>query len=124
MTEKRASQKKYRSLKKADEISSVFDLKQRISCGHIVMHLRENQQQLTRCAIMVSKKVAQLAVARNYMRRVVKQFVRDRQNEFSGLDLVIRVVRPFTREDHAAVNKELENLLQQIKHAKPAAVTA
>lgn len=121
MTEKRTSKKKYRALKKADEISSVFDLKRRISQGHFALHYRENLLSVTRCAIMVSKKISRRAIGRNYMRRVAKQFIRDKQNELSGWDVIIRIVKPFNRKEYSAVKIELEKLLQQIKYEKPAA---
>lgn len=65
--------------------------------------------------IVVSKKTAKRAVARNYMRRVVREWFRHHCAQMTGHDLVIRVNKPFGRADFEQVQTELARLLEKMR---------
>lgn len=94
-------------LRKTDEISSVFDFRHRQSGAHLTVLVKPNTLGIPRLAVMVSRRVSPKAVARNYMRRLVRETFRQHQHQIGAFDIVVRVTRPFEREQHAAVHEEL-----------------
>lgn len=74
-----------------------------------------NELGYPRLGIVVSKKTAKRAVARNYMRRVLREWFRHYRGQISGQDLVIRINKPFGRADFAQVQNELAKLLESFK---------
>ena len=103
--------KKIGQLKKADEISSVFDFKCRISSVHFIALAKPNQREKPRLVVMVGKKTHRLAVCRNYMRRVCQEFCRIEQASLDSMDIVIRVIKPFVKQDFCQITQEIENLI-------------
>lgn len=74
-----------------------------------------NELGYARLGIVVSKKTARRAVARNYMRRVVREWFRHHRSQMTGRDLVIRVNKPFGRADFDQVMAELVRLLEKMR---------
>jgi ribonuclease P protein component len=68
-----------------------------------------------RLGVVVGKKVARRAVARNYMKRVVRDTFRLNRPEIANLDIVARVHTPFEQKDYTAVREELQRLLTGLK---------
>jgi ribonuclease P protein component len=79
------------------------------------VHYKPNTLGYPRLGIVVSKKSARLAVARNYMRRVLREWFRLNRDMFGGIDLVVRVNKPFNRLDFARMVVELEGMLSNLK---------
>ena len=94
-------------LRKTDEISSVFDFRCRETGLYLTALAKPNTVGNPRLAIMVARKVASRAVARNYMRRVLREAFRHSQQELGNFDIVIRVNRPFDRFQAGPVREEL-----------------
>lgn len=94
-------------LRKADEISSVFDFKCRQASQHFVVQGKPNGLLFPRIAIMVAKKTARLSVNRNYMKRVVREKFRSDPYQLGSLDIVVRVVKAFNRQEFALIMQEL-----------------
>lgn len=105
-------------LKKTDEFSSVFSFRRRIYGECLVLHHQPNGLETPRLGIVVGKKVARRAVARNYMRRVLREWFRLNREQIGALDLVIRVQKPFARADRERIQQELQNLLLRLKSVK------
>ena len=104
-------EKKIGKLKKADEISSVFDFKCRISSAHFIALGKPNHLEKPRIVVMVAKKTHGHAVRRNYMRRVCIEFCRKRQKHIGAMDVVIRVIKPFIKQDFTKVSHEIETVI-------------
>lgn len=68
-----------------------------------------------RLGIVVSKKTARRAVARNYMRRVLREWFRYHRSQMPGQDMVIRVNKPFGRGDFDQIQAELVRLQEKLK---------
>ena len=98
--------KKRAHLRKADEISSVFDFKCRVSSTHFIVLGKPNSLEFPRLAILVAKKTDRLAVKRNYMRRVMREYFRKNSANLDALDVVVRIIKSFNRQEYVAINQE------------------
>ena len=99
---------------KTDEFSSVFNFRKRISAKYLAVHYQPNILGRPRLGLVVGKKIARLAVDRNYMRRVLREFFRIQQHEINHVDLVIRVQKKFEKEDFVQVKQEFVTLIAKI----------
>lgn len=108
--------KSYRQIKltKTDEFSSVFDFRRRISTEHLVVHFRPNQFGYARLGLVAAKKVAKTAVARNYMRRVLRTFFQMHQSSLPACDLVFQVRKKFGRAEFANIQQQFNYLSQKL----------
>jgi len=107
--------KKRSHLRKADEISSVFDFKCRVSTSHFVVLGKPNGLAFPRLGIMVAKKTARLSVSRNYMKRIVREQFRAQQADLPTLDIVVRAIKSFNRHDFASIIQELSVIFVKIR---------
>jgi ribonuclease P protein component len=99
---------------KTDEFSSVFNFRKRISMQYLVIHYLPNKQQRARLGLVVGKKTAKLAVSRNYMRRVLREFFRVQQHEICHVDLIIRVQKKFSKVDFIQIKQEFNTLIAKL----------
>jgi ribonuclease P protein component len=102
-------------LTNADDFSSVFILKKRFSGQFINIFHKPNQLEYNRFGLIVSKKINKKAVARNYMKRVIRDVFR-KLNNSSKLDIIIQVKKNFHKKDYALVKNDIHIFLE--KHAK------
>ena len=107
--------KKRSHLRKADEISSVFDFKCRVVAPHFVLLGKPNGLTFPRLGIVVAKKTARLSVSRNYIKRVVREQFRAQQREIAPLDLVVRVTKSFNKQEFVAIMQELSAIFVKIR---------
>ncbi len=99
---------------KTDDFSSVFNFRKRISLQYLVMHYQPNTLVRPRLGLVVGKKTAKLAVHRNYMRRVLREFFRLNQHEICHVDLIIRVQKKFGKVDFTRIKQEFETLTAKL----------
>ena len=107
--------KKRSHLRKADEISSVFDFKCRVMAPHFVLFGKPNGLAFPRLGIVVAKRTARLSVSRNYIKRVVREQFRAQQTEIALLDIVVRVTKSFNKQDFVAIMQELSAIFVKIR---------
>jgi len=105
---------KQAKLLKTDEFSSVFNFRKRISAHYLVMHYQPNSQEQARLGLVVGKKTCKLAVDRNYMRRVLREFFRTQQHQISHVDVVVRVQKKFDRVNFSQIKQEFDSLLLRL----------
>lgn len=96
---------------KTDDFSSVFNLRKRITSHHLVLRYKPNEHSRPRLGLIVGKKTAKLAVWRNYMKRVLREFFRLSQHQLPAIDLIIQVQKPFKKADFLQVKQEFEQLI-------------
>lgn len=102
-------------LKKTDEFSSVFSFRKRFYGEWLFANIMPNQQDHHRYGLVVSKKVAKLAVRRNYMKRVLRELLRAQTPvNVNGYDVVLQVRKAFSRDDFHAVQRDLSLLLARL----------
>jgi ribonuclease P protein component len=118
-------------LKKTDEFSSVFSFRKRISSSIFLVHYMPNGTQQTKIGFIVAKKVAKLAVDRNYMRRVLRELCRHNSalnltndslvsvnidgNANIGVDAIIQVQKKFGNADFSKIEQELNTIFDKIQ---------
>lgn len=98
--------KQYRLLK-TDEFSSVFNFRRSHSHGFFQVYSKPVAIEHARLGLVVAKKVAKAAVARNTMKRIIREWFRLHRPDLLPFDLVIRVRRPF---DHAHTHEAWQQL--------------
>lgn len=99
---------------KTDDFSSVFNFRKRFSLKYLVMHYQPNSLQRARLGLVVGKKTAKLAVSRNYMRRVLREFFRLNQHDICEVDLIIRVQKKFDKVDFIQIKQEFDALIHKL----------
>ena len=108
------SLRKQAKMIKTDDFSSVFNFRKRISTQYLVMNYQPNLHQRARLGLVVGKKTAKLAVSRNYMRRVLREFFRLKQHEICHVDLIIRVQKKFGKSDFIQIKQEFDMLVSKL----------
>ena len=101
-------------IKKTDDFSSVFNFRKRISGQYLVIHYMPNVLGHARVGLIVGKKLARGAVQRNYMKRVLREMYRQEQNQLSGVDILVRPQKAFTRENFAQIEAEVRQLIRKL----------
>lgn len=99
---------------KTDDFSSVFNFRKRINTPYLAMHYQPNAHQRPRLGLVVSKKIAKLAVSRNYMRRVLRELFRLKQHEICHVDLIIRVQKKYNKRDFKQIKQEFDILITKL----------
>jgi ribonuclease P protein component len=102
-------------IRKTDEFSSVFSFRKRFASNYLVVHYKPNSFG-ARVGFVVAKKVAKLAVDRNYMRRVLRELCRQDQQVLKNVDVVIQVKKPFSKGQFLILKQELVMLFAKIQH--------
>ena len=105
---------KQAKLIKTDEFSSVFNFRKCISSQYLVMHYQPNALQRARLGLVIGKKTSNLAVSRNYMRRVLREFFRLNQHHLSHVDLIIRVQKKFGKVNFIQIKKDFNMLIYKL----------
>ena len=59
---------------------------------------------------MVAKKTNRLAVQRNYMRRVFREYFRKNTVKIDSLDIVVRITKSYKKQEFAAINQEINQI--------------
>ena len=102
-------------LRTSDEFSFVFNYRKKITSPHLFIHYCPNDQDNYRLGFIVSKKSELLAVKRNYMRRSIREIIKNQLLSSFPFDMIIRVRKSFYKESFDDVNKEIKTLIASIK---------
>ncbi|MCF7520511.1 ribonuclease P protein component [Neisseria sp. ZJ106] len=104
--------KQYRLLK-TDDFSSVFAFRKRQNSEWLqLIQSPDNGLGYPRLGLVVSKKTAKRANARNYMKRVIREWFRIHKNALPPRDYVVRVLKPFDKSRSAQARCQLAQLLK------------
>lgn len=77
------------SLKKNEDFKKVFDEKKSCANKYLILYYKENELEVNRLGIQVSKKVGN-SVVRHRLSRLIRESFRLNENSFKhGLDLVV-----------------------------------
>jgi ribonuclease P protein component len=101
-------------LRKTDEYSSVFAFRRAVRGRFLSVHYRPNSQGTARMGVVVAKKLARRAVARNLVKRICREIFRIRRGALPSLDLVIRLSAALPAEPRAGLRDDLLGLLARL----------
>ena len=101
---------------KADEFSSVFSFRRSFIGEFFQVQVRPNGRAHPRLGLVVSRKMEKRAVYRNLAKRIVREYFRMHLNEFWGLDVVVRLRKPFRRDGLAEARLDLQKLAVRVAH--------
>ncbi len=79
-----------------------------------MIRFKPNNLNRPRLGLVVGKKTAKLAVQRNYMKRVLREFFRLNQHQLPSLDLVVQVQKKFQKTEFVQIKQEFEQLTQKL----------
>jgi ribonuclease P protein component len=78
------------------------------------VHAVRNQKSFARLGIIVGKRTVQHAVARNFLKRLIRETFRTRQRELAGYDLLVRIREAVRPADAKASQVELAAVLTSL----------
>lgn len=103
-------------LLKTDEFSSVFNFRCGKTGRFLNVYAKPNTANLfPRVGIVVGKKQLRTAVSRNLAKRVVRDVFRLHRHELPNLDYIVRIIKPFSKDQSAVVRNELISLFKLSK---------
>lgn len=81
------------------DYQTVFRAGRRLSGKHLTVLFCPNQLEYSRLGLVVSKKQIRTAVARNTVKRAIRESFRMKQHDFKGLDIVMIAYKSLTHLD-------------------------
>lgn len=105
----------HRLLKPA-EFSSVFNFRCAVVGKYFQIQFRPNGKEHSRLGMIVAKKSERLAVHRNFTKRVIRELFRTHHCDIIGLDIVVRLRKPFREEMAIQARQELRELIGKVAH--------
>lgn len=102
-------------LLKTDDFSSVFSLRRSSGDAFFQVLIAPNGLPHARLGLVVGRKTDRRAVARNYIKRLVRETFRLNAENLAGLDLVIRSRRSFSRREGGEAQASLLSLFARVQ---------
>lgn len=87
-------------LLKSEDFAFVFKKPLKVSGESFDIYVRPNKLSLARLGLAVPKKAIKLAVTRNRIKRVFREYFRAEQSSLNGFDVVIVVKKPMGIVEH------------------------
>jgi ribonuclease P protein component len=111
---KQAFGKPLRLLSSSD-FQSVFDgASARISHQHFLILARANHLDRPRLGLVIAKKHIRLAVARNRIKRLIRESFRHQQQPLSGIDVIVLARKGMDELANPVVTKQLNQQWQRV----------
>lgn len=101
-------------LARGGDFDRVFAEGRRVATASFTALYRRNGLPYSRLGLAVSRKHLRRAVARNTVRRLVREHFRRRRGEFPGLDVVVLSRPPVAEADRRRLHRELEQLCDRL----------
>ena len=102
-------------LLKKDDFSSVFSLRRSAGDAFFQVLAAPNGLPHARLGLVVGRKTDRRAVARNYIKRLIREHFRCHADELAGLDLVVRSRRSFGRREGGQARASLTALWGRVQ---------
>lgn len=103
----------HRLTTKAD-FKQVFDHANKFTQKHLLLLCTSNQKTHARIGIIVGKRAVNTAVARNQIRRIVRDSFRTQQKKLAGLDIVIIARQCCGTLSKAKLRKGIDDLWEKL----------
>jgi len=101
-------------LHKTDEYSSVFAFRRALRGRFYMLHYRPNGLDTARLGVVVAKKLAKRANARNLVKRIARECFRRNRVVLPAVDMVVRLHAPVAPATRAELNQDLLALFQRL----------
>jgi len=85
-----------------------------LSSPHLYFHYVSNSKNHIRLGYVVSSKIEKLSVKRNYMRRLIREILRNQISFNTSFDIVIRVRKAFDKKKFIQIENEIKNLIKAL----------
>ena len=106
-------------LKTKAEFKNVFDQSYKVNQRHLLALFKPNQQTVGRIGLIVGKRVANSAVARNKIKRVIRESFRLNQKQLLGLDIIIIARQQCDTLNKAQLREGIDKLWEKLlKHSQ------
>jgi ribonuclease P protein component len=106
-----------RRLLNARDYSRVFDCAEaKASHKNLLLLARKNELQWHRLGLVIAKKNVRLAVERNRIKRVVREFFRRLPEDGTPMDVVLLARRGIDQLDNAELSSILQQQWQRLDH--------
>jgi ribonuclease P protein component len=106
-------------LHRSDEFENI--LKSKALSNHwLSIHVKNNELGIDRLGVIVSKRVVHMAVARNKIKRIVREiFRRSESNNSYSVDMIIRLKRPIITSETLLFKQSFSRLLMTVRMVTP-----
>ena len=102
-------------LTQGEEFKRVFSAARRSGDEYFAVLGQNNQRQIARLGMAISRKHVKTAVARNRIKRLVRESFRQHQHALSGVDLVVTLRRDATSLSNQDIFRRLQKHWQHVK---------
>lgn len=106
--------RKHRLVTKA-EFKSIFDKSQKVSQRYWVVLHKPNQTNYARLGLVVGKRVANSAVKRNRIKRVIRESFRHYQNGLTGVDIIVIARQQCDKLSKQKLREGMDQLWEKLK---------
>jgi len=96
------------------EYQSIFDESQKTTGKHLLALYKVNKKEFARLGVIVGKRVADSAVARNQIKRVVRESFRAHQADLMGLDIIVIARHQCDELDKVRLREGIDRLWQKL----------
>lgn len=101
-------------LKTKAEFKCVFDKAKKVNQRHMLALFKPNQKLYGRLGLVIGKRVANSAVARNKIKRVIRESFRHHQERLKGLDIIVLGRQQCDTLDKVELRLGIEKLWQKL----------
>ncbi len=101
-------------LSKKAEFAAVFEEQLKVSQAWFLTLYKNSQKTHPRIGIIVSKRILKKAVARNHLKRLLREGFRQHCSQMKTFDFVILVRKGCNLENKVKLKKELDTLWQRL----------
>lgn len=98
------------------EFKSVFDQSNKTTQRHFLALFKPNQKPYARLGLVIGKRVANTAISRNRIKRVIRESFRLNQEQLKGLDIVIIGRQQCDTLDKTKLREGIEKLWEKLKN--------
>lgn len=97
------------------EYKSIFDKSDKISQRYLLILFKKNPQPYARLGLIVGKRIANSAVTRNQIKRVIRESFRLNQAQLKGIDVVVIARQQCDKLSKADLRKGIDQLWEKLQ---------
>lgn len=106
---------RHNRLASKQDFQSVFANPLKVTRKSLLALYRQNQETNPRLGIIIGKQHVRLSVARNRLRRIIRESFRHHKETVKGLDIIVIVRSECSAKAKSALREDIDNLWQMLK---------